>query len=41
MAAYVVASFHINNQVGYEAYRAAVWPTLQAHGCKILVADYG
>jgi uncharacterized protein (DUF1330 family) len=40
MTAYVLASFHITNQAGYAAYRAAVWPTLQAHGCTILAADY-
>ncbi len=40
MTAYVVASFGITNQAGYEAYRSAVWPTLQAHGCTILAADY-
>ena len=40
MAAYVVASFHITDQAGYEAYRSAVWPTLQAHGARILAADY-
>jgi uncharacterized protein (DUF1330 family) len=40
MTAYVVASFRIANQAGYEAYRAAVWPTLQAHGCTVLAADY-
>jgi uncharacterized protein (DUF1330 family) len=40
MTAYVVASFAITNQAGYEAYRDAVWPTLQAHGARILAADY-
>ena len=40
VTAYVVASFSITNQAGYEAYRSAVWPTLQAHGCRILAADY-
>ena len=40
MAVYVVASFRITDQAGYEAYRTAVWPTLQAHGARILAADY-
>ena len=40
MTAFVIASFTIANQAGYEAYRNAVWPTLQAHGCTILAADY-
>jgi uncharacterized protein (DUF1330 family) len=40
MTVYVVASFRITDQAGYDAYRAAVWPTLQAHGSTVLAADY-
>lgn len=40
MPVYVVASFRITNQPGYDAYRSAVWPTLQAHGSTVLAADY-
>jgi uncharacterized protein (DUF1330 family) len=40
MTAYVVASIHVTDLVAYEDYRAAVVPTLIAHDCKILVADY-
>ena len=41
MTAYFVASFRITDPVGYEPYVPAVVPTLLAHGCEILVADYG
>lgn len=40
MTAYVVASIHVTDPVAYEDYRAAVIPTLMAHDCNILVADY-
>lgn len=40
MAAYVVASFTIANQDGYETYRAAVIQTFAPHGCEVVVADY-
>ena len=40
MTAYFVASFRITDPVGYEPYVPAVVPTLLAHGCEILVADY-
>lgn len=40
MTAYVVASYRITDPSGYEAYRPAVVPTLLAHGCEVLVADY-
>ena len=40
MAAYFVVSYKITNPEGYEPYVPAVIPTLQAHGCDILVADY-
>ena len=40
MAAYFVVSYRITNPVGYEPYVPAVIPTLLAHGCDILVADY-
>ncbi|QGN53524.1 DUF1330 domain-containing protein [Novosphingobium sp. Gsoil 351] len=40
MPAFVVACFDITDPAGYEAYRPAVLPTLQAHGCEVLAADY-
>lgn len=40
MSAYFVVSYRITDPAGYEAYVPAVIPTMQAHGCEVLVADY-
>ena len=40
MAAYFMASYRITDPKGYEAYVPAVIPTLIAHECDVLVADY-
>jgi uncharacterized protein (DUF1330 family) len=40
MTAYFVATYHITDPAGYEPYVPAVIPTLQAHGCEVLAADY-
>lgn len=40
MTAYFVASYRITDPAGYEPYVPAVIPTLLAHGCEPLVADY-
>lgn len=40
MAAYFVVSYKITDPQGYEPYVPAVIPTLMAHGCEPLVADY-
>ena len=40
MTAYFVATYRITNPEGYEPYVPAVFPTLMAHGCEIIVADY-
>ncbi len=41
MASYLVANYNVTNQDGYDAYVAAVVPTIFAHGGKILVAGPG
>ncbi len=38
MASYVVANYNVTNPEGYDAYIAAVIPTIVSHGGKILVA---
>ena len=38
MSSYLVANYDITNQEGYNAYLAAVGPTIVAHNGKILVA---
>ncbi|MGE3802210.1 MAG: DUF1330 domain-containing protein [Candidatus Kapaibacterium sp.] len=40
MAAYVVATYTINDPEGYEPYVPGVIPLLQKHGAEILSADY-
>ena len=40
MTAYFIASYRITDPAGYEPYVPAVIPTLQAHGCEVLAADY-
>ena len=40
MSAYFIASYRITDPAGYEPYVPAVIPTLQAHGCEVLAADY-
>ena len=40
MAAYIIATYSINNPQGYEGYVPGVIPLLQKHGAEILVADY-
>ena len=40
MAAYFVVSYKITDPDGYAPYVPAVIPTLMAHGCEVLVADY-
>ena len=38
MSSYLVANYDVTNQEGYNAYLAAVGPTIVAHNGKILVA---
>jgi uncharacterized protein (DUF1330 family) len=40
MTAYFIASYRITDPAGYEPYVPAVIPTLMAHNCEILAADY-
>jgi uncharacterized protein (DUF1330 family) len=40
MAAYFVVSYRITDPEGYKHYVPAVIPTLLAHGCEPLAADY-
>ncbi|MCB0713867.1 MAG: DUF1330 domain-containing protein [Ignavibacteriae bacterium] len=40
MAAYVVATYTINDPEGYGPYVPGVIPLLQKHGAEILAADY-
>ena len=40
MAAYFMASYRITDPKGYEPYVPAVIPTLMAHNCEVLAADY-
>ena len=40
MSAYFIASYRITDPAGYEPYVPAVIPTLQAHGCEVLVAEH-
>ena len=40
MAAYILASYDIDDPAGYEAYVPAVIPLLQKHGAEVVVADY-
>jgi uncharacterized protein (DUF1330 family) len=39
MAGYFIANYTITNQAEYEQYRAAVGPSLQAHGAESIVVD--
>ena|ERR1039458_5202457 len=39
MAAYLLASYTVDNEEGYAPYVGAVVPVLMAHGAEILVAD--
>jgi len=41
MAGYLIANYQITNEEGYQAYVAAVRPTILAHGGEILVAGPG
>ena len=41
MASFLVANYNVTNQDGYDAYVAAVVPTIVSHGGKILVAGPG
>lgn len=41
MSAYIIASYDIVDEKGYEGYVPAVVPLLAKHGAEILVADYG
>ena len=41
MAGYLIANHNVTNPDGYQAYLAAVGPTIQAHGGEILVAGPG
>ncbi|MEJ2323052.1 MAG: DUF1330 domain-containing protein [Gammaproteobacteria bacterium] len=41
MSAYLIANYTINDPAGYDAYVAAVGPTIFAHGGEILVAGPG
>jgi uncharacterized protein (DUF1330 family) len=41
MAGYLIANYNITNPEGYQAYTAAVAPTIFAHGGEILVAGPG
>jgi uncharacterized protein (DUF1330 family) len=40
MAAYLVATFDVNDQEAYEDYRPIVVPLLEKHGAEILATDY-
>ena len=40
MAAYFMASYRVTDPKGYEPYVPAVIPTLIAHNCEVLAADY-
>lgn len=40
MTAYFIASYRITDPAGYELYVPAVIPTLMAHSCEVIVADY-
>lgn len=40
MSAYLVANFELTKREGFKSYVPAVFPTLEAHGAEILVADY-
>ena len=40
MSAYFIASYRITDSEGYEFYVPAAIPTLLAHGCEVLAADY-
>ena len=40
MAAYIIASYDIDDPEGYEGYVPGVIPLLQKHGAEVLVADY-
>lgn len=40
MSAYVIASYDIADEQGYEGYVPGVGPLLAKHGAEILVADY-
>ena len=39
MAGYFIANYTITDQAGYDAYVAAVRPTLEAHGAERVVVD--
>src|SRR5215471_461749 len=39
MAGYFIANYTITNQSGYQEYRAAVGPVLEAHGAEYVVVD--
>ncbi len=41
MAGYLIANYRITNPEGYQAYVAAVGPTIAAHGGELLVAGPG
>ena len=41
MSGYLIANYNITNPEGYQAYTAAVVPTIMAHGGEILVAGPG
>ena len=40
MAAYLIANYKVTNPEAFEAYPAAVGPTLEAYGAEVLVADF-
>lgn len=40
MTAYFMACYRITDLKGYEAYPPAAIPTLLAHGCEVVAADY-
>ena len=40
MSAYIIASYDIVDEKGYEGYVPGVGPLLAQHGAEILVADY-
>ena len=41
MAGYLIANYNITNHEGYQAYIAAVGPTIIGHGGEVLVAGPG
>jgi uncharacterized protein (DUF1330 family) len=41
MASYLIANYNLTNAEGYQAYLAAVPPTIGAHGGEVLVAGPG